>query len=113
MSHFTQDQQKYETNAFDSLACLIKDCFYPKSWLNAVKTQKLPNWAVQFGKPEVPIFLARVSHTGLKKVYCVKQKANSNEGSNMDTQDEKLMFTNDKKQQKSVNGNLGARTRGA
>jgi hypothetical protein len=48
----------------------------------------------------------------LKKVYRVKQKANSNEGSNLDAYDEKLMFANDKKQQKSVDGNLGARTGG-
>jgi hypothetical protein len=42
----------------------------------------------------------------------VRQKANSNEGSNLDAQDEKKMFENDKKQQKLADGNSGARTGG-
>jgi hypothetical protein len=41
-----------------------------------------------------------------------RKKANSNEGSNLDAQDEKLIFANVKKQQKSVDSNSGARTGG-
>jgi hypothetical protein len=48
----------------------------------------------------------------LKKVYRAKQKDNSNEGSSLDAHDEKLMFANDKKQQKSADGNSRARTGG-
>jgi hypothetical protein len=40
----------------------------------------------------------------------VKQKANSNKGLNLNTQDEKSMFANDKKQQQSADINSGART---
>jgi hypothetical protein len=103
---------KHEPNAFDSLAHPRKDRFYPKSRLNTAKTQEQINWIVQFGNPEVLVFLARVGHTGLKMVYRVKQKANSNESSNLDAQDEKSMFANDKKQQKSTDGNPGAGTGG-
>jgi hypothetical protein len=67
---------------------------------------------VWFGNPEVPVFPARVGHTSLKKAYRPKQKANSNEGSNLDAQNEKLIFVNDKKQQQWADGNLGAGTRG-
>jgi hypothetical protein len=42
----------------------------------------------------------------------VKQKANLNESLNLNTQDEKPIFTNDKKQQQSANSNSGGRTRG-
>jgi hypothetical protein len=42
----------------------------------------------------------------------MKQKANSNEGSNLDSQNEKSMFANNKKQQKLADGNSGARTKG-
>jgi hypothetical protein len=42
----------------------------------------------------------------------MKQKTNSNEGSNLNAQDGKPMFLNDKKQQKSADGNSGARTGG-
>jgi hypothetical protein len=45
-----------------------------------------------------------------KKVYRVKQKANSNEGLNLDTHDEKPIFANDKKQQQSTDISLAART---
>jgi hypothetical protein len=54
----------------------------------------------------------QVGHIGLKKVYLVKQKTNSNEGLNLNTQDEKPIFANDKKQQQSADSNLGARTGG-
>jgi hypothetical protein len=63
------------------------------------KTQEQPNWMVRFGNPEVSVFLARVGHTSLKKAYCPKKKTNSNEGSNLDAQHEKLIFANNKKQQ--------------
>jgi hypothetical protein len=42
----------------------------------------------------------------------VKQKANSNEGLNLDAQDKKSIFANDKKQQQSADSNLGARNGG-
>jgi hypothetical protein len=42
----------------------------------------------------------------------VKQKANSNEGLNLNTQYEKMIFANDKKQQTSVDSNSVARTEG-
>jgi hypothetical protein len=42
----------------------------------------------------------------------VKQNANSNGGLNLNTQDEKPMFTNDKKHQQSTDINLAARTGG-
>jgi hypothetical protein len=42
----------------------------------------------------------------------VKQKANSGESLNLNTQDEKLIFTNDKKQQQSADSNSGAWTGG-
>jgi hypothetical protein len=58
------------------------------------------------------VFLARVCHTGLKKAYCPNQKANSNEGSNLDAQNEKSIFANDKKEQQLADGNSGARTGG-
>jgi hypothetical protein len=45
-------------------------------------------------------------------VYCVKQKTNSNESLNLNTHDEKPIFTNDKKQQPSADSNSGARTGG-
>jgi hypothetical protein len=104
---------KHEPNIFDSSVHLRKDRFYPKSRLNAAKTQEQPNRIVRFGNPEVPIFPARVGLIGLKKVYRLKQKVNSNEGSNLDAKNEKLMFANDKKQQQSTDGNSGTRTRGA
>jgi hypothetical protein len=63
---------KHKPNAFDSSAHPIKDHFYLKSQLNAAKTQEQPNRIVYFGNPEVPIFPARVGHTGLKKVYHVR-----------------------------------------
>jgi hypothetical protein len=90
---------KHEPNAFDRSANPRKDCLYSKSRLNAGKTQEQPNWTFRFGNPEVPIFPARVGHKGLSKVYCVKQKANSNESLNLNTHDEKSIFANDKKQQ--------------
>jgi hypothetical protein len=80
--------------------------------LNAVKTQEHPNWTFRFGNSEVMVFPARVGHTGLKKIYCMKQKVNSNEGLNLDAHDGKSMFANDKKQQKPAHSNPGARTRG-
>jgi hypothetical protein len=46
-------------------------------------------------------------------VYRVKKKANSNESLNLDAQDEKSIFANNKKQQQSTDSNLGARTGGA
>jgi hypothetical protein len=49
---------------------------------------------------------------GPKKDYHSKQKVNSNEGSNLDAQNEKLMFANDKKKQQLSDGNSGARTGG-
>jgi hypothetical protein len=58
------------------------------------------------------VFLARVCHTGLKKAYRPNQKANSNEGSNLDAQNEKSIFANDKKEQQLADGNSGARTGG-
>jgi hypothetical protein len=42
----------------------------------------------------------------------VKHKANSNESLNLNTQDEKLIFANNKKQQQSTDSNSGARTGG-
>jgi hypothetical protein len=109
---FYSRSAKYESNAFDSSARPRKVCFYPKSRLNVVKTQEQSNRTFRFENPEVQVFLAQVSHTTMKKVYHAKQKANSNEGSNLDVQDEKLMFANDKKQQKLADGNSGARTGG-
>jgi hypothetical protein len=103
---------KHEPNAFDTSARPRKDRFYPKSRLNVAKTQEQLNRTVQFGNPELSIFPARVSHKGLKKVYRVKHKANSNESLNLNTQDEKLIFANNKKQQQSANSNSGARTGG-
>jgi hypothetical protein len=103
---------KHEPNAFYSSARPRKDHFYPKSRLNAAKTQEQPNQTVRFGNSEVPVFLARVGYTGLKNVYCVKQKANSNEGLNLDAHDEKPIFANDKKQQQLADSNSGARAGG-
>jgi hypothetical protein len=103
---------KHEPNAFDSSAHPRKDRLYPKRQLNATKTQEQPNWNVQFGNPEVLVFPAQVGHIGLKKVYRVKQKTNSNESLNLNIQDEKPMFTNDKKRHQSTDSNSGARTGG-
>jgi hypothetical protein len=103
---------KHEPNAFDSSARPRKDRFYRKSQSNAVKTQEQPNRIVQFGNLEVLVFPARVGHTGMKKAYRPKQKANSNEGSNLDAHNEKSMFANDRKQENSAIGNSGARTGG-
>jgi hypothetical protein len=103
---------KHEPNAFDSSAHPRKGHFYPKSWSNAAKTQEQPNRIVRFGNLEVPVFPTRVGHTGLKKVYHVKQKTNSNEDSNLDAQNEKSMFANDKKQQQLADGSSGARIGG-
>jgi hypothetical protein len=103
---------KHELNTFDRSAHPRKDRFYPMSKLDATKTQEQPNRTFWFRNPDVPVFPARVDHIGLKKVYRAKQKANSNEGLNLDVQDEKSMFANDKKQQKSADSNSGARTRG-
>jgi hypothetical protein len=103
---------KHEPDAFDRSACPRKDRFYPKSWLNAAKTHEQPNRTFQFGNLEVLVFPARVGHTGLKKVCHAKQKANANEDLNLNTQDEKSMFANDKKQQQSTDINSDARTGG-
>jgi hypothetical protein len=103
---------KHKPNAFDSSSRPRKDHFYQKSRLNAVKTQEQPNRTIWFRNSEVSVFPARVGHTGLKKAYHPKQKVNSNEGSNLEAQNEKPMFANDKKQQKLADGNLGARTGG-
>jgi hypothetical protein len=80
--------------------------------MNAAKTQEQPNRTVRFGNTEVLVFPARVGHTGLKKAYRPKQKANLNEGSNLDKHNEKPTFSNDKKQQQSTDGNSGGRTGG-
>jgi hypothetical protein len=45
-------------------------------------------------------------------VYRVKKKVNSNESLNLDAQDEKPIFANNKKQQQSTDSNLDARTGG-
>jgi hypothetical protein len=103
---------KHEPNAFDNSAHPRKDRFYPKSQLNAGKTQEQTIRTFWFGNLEVPVFPARDGHIGLKKVYHVKQKANSNEGFNLDAQDEKAKFANDKKQQKLDDSNSGARIGG-
>jgi hypothetical protein len=103
---------KHEPNAFHSSVHPRKDRFCPKSRLNAAKTQEQPNWTVRFGNPEVPVFPARVGYTGLKKAYRPKQKTNLNEGSNLDEQNEKPMFVNDRKQQNSADCNSGARIGG-
>jgi hypothetical protein len=42
----------------------------------------------------------------------MKQKANSNESLNLNTQYEKPVFANDKKQQQLANSNSGGRTGG-
>jgi hypothetical protein len=42
----------------------------------------------------------------------VKHKANSSESLNLNIQDEKPIFANNKKQQQSADSNLGARTGG-
>jgi hypothetical protein len=42
----------------------------------------------------------------------VKHKTNSNESLNLNTQDEKLIFPNNKKQQQSTDSNSGVRTGG-
>jgi hypothetical protein len=76
---------------------LEKDRFYPKNRLSAAKTQEQPNRTFRFGNPEVPVFPALVGRIGLKNVYHAKQKANSNEGLNLNTQES--IFSNDKKQQ--------------
>jgi hypothetical protein len=110
---FYPRSSEHELNRFDRLACPRKDRFYPKSQLNAVKIQEQPNRKFQFGNPEVLVFLARVGHTGLKKVAHGKQKANSNEGLSLNTQDEKPIYANDKKQEQTTDINSGARTWGA
>jgi hypothetical protein len=103
---------KHEPNAFDSSMHPRKDRFYPKSRLNAAKTQEQPNWTVRFMNLEILVFPAPIGHTGLKKAYHLKQKANSNEGSILDAQNEKLIFAKDKKQQQLADGNSVARTWG-
>jgi hypothetical protein len=94
MCHFTQDRQSI------SQMHLIVQCVLEKTA------------SIQFGNPEVSIFPARVGHTCLKKAYRSEKKANANEGSNLDAQNEKLIFENDKKQQQSADDNSGARTGG-
>jgi hypothetical protein len=101
---------KHESNAFDRSAHPTKDRFYPKSRLNAVKIQEQPNQTFRFGNPKVSVFPAQVGHKGLKRVYHMKQKANSNESFNLNTHDEKPIFANNKKQQQSINSNSGGRT---
>jgi hypothetical protein len=102
---------KHEPNAFDRSVHPRKDRFYPKSRLNATKIQEQPNQTFQFGNPEVSVFPARVGHIGLKKAYHVKQKPNSNESLNLNTQGEKSIFANEKKQQQLADSNSCARTR--
>jgi phage repressor protein C with HTH and peptisase S24 domain len=70
-------------------------------------------------KPNIPVWESGGSGSPssswpqrTKKVYRVKQKANSNESLNLNTQDEKPIFADDKKQQ-LANSNLGGKTRGA
>jgi hypothetical protein len=103
---------QHEPNAFDRSERPRKDRFYLKNQLNAAKTQEQPDQTFQFGNLEVLVFPAQVGHKGLKKVYRVKQKANSNESLNLNTQDEKPIFANDKKQQQPANSNSGSRTGG-
>jgi hypothetical protein len=74
--------------------------------------QRKPRNGLRFGNPEILVFPARVGHKGLKNVYRVKQKANLNESLNLNTQDKKPIFSNDKKQQQSANSNSGGRTEG-
>jgi hypothetical protein len=57
----------HEPNAFDRSARPREDRLYPKSQLNAMKTQGEPNRTFRFGNPEVPVFPARVGHTRLKR----------------------------------------------
>jgi hypothetical protein len=54
---------KHEPNAFHRSAHSRKDRFYPKSRLNAAKTQEQPNRTFWFGNMEVPVFLAQVGYT--------------------------------------------------
>jgi hypothetical protein len=49
---------KHELNAFDSSVHPIKDHFYPKNQLNAMKTQEQPNRTIRSGNLDVPIFPA-------------------------------------------------------
>jgi hypothetical protein len=49
-----------ELNAFDRSVHPRKDCFYPKNWLSAAKTQEQPNRTFWFENPKVPVFPARV-----------------------------------------------------
>jgi hypothetical protein len=109
---FYPRSSEHEPNTFDRSACPRKDHFYPKNQLNAAKTHEQPNWKFWFRNLEALIFPARVGHTRLKKVYRGKQKTNSNESLSLNTQDEKPIFANDKKQQQSTNINSGARTWG-
>jgi hypothetical protein len=56
----------HKSNTFNSLAHSKKDRFYPKSRLNAAKTQERPKRTVRFGNLKVLVFPTRVGHTGLK-----------------------------------------------
>jgi hypothetical protein len=103
---------KHEPKTFDSSTLPRKYRFYPKSRSNVAKTQEQPNRTVWFGNLDVLVFPARVGHTGLKRVHRVKQKANSNESLNLNTQGEKPIFANDKKQQQLADSNSCARTGG-
>jgi hypothetical protein len=103
---------EHEPNAFYRPAHPRKDLSYPKNQLSAVKTEEQPNRKFQFWDMEVLFSPAQVGHTGLTKVYLVKQKANSNGGLNLNTHDENPMCVNDKKKQQSTDINSGAWTGG-
>jgi hypothetical protein len=105
---------EHESNAFDRLAQRRKDNFYQKFWFSQEQPNQKScseNQKFRFGNPEVLVFPTWVSHIELKRVYHVKQKPNSNEGLNQNTQDGKMICENDNKQQQSTDINLGPRTR--
>jgi hypothetical protein len=70
-------------------------------------------------KPNIPVWESGGSGSPssswpqrTKKVYRVKQKANSNESLNLNTHDKNPIFVNNKKQQQLANSNSGGRTGG-
>jgi hypothetical protein len=87
---------KHEPNAFDSSSHLRKDCFYLKS-VECSENQGTTKLDTPVLKSRGSIFPSSSWPHRTKKVYRAKQNANSNDGSNLDAQDEKPMFANDKK----------------
>jgi hypothetical protein len=101
---------EHELNAFDRSAHPRKRSLLSKESVKCSKNSGTAKSNVSIWESGSSSFPSSSWSHKTEKCYHAKQKANSNEGLNLNTQDEKSIFSNDKKQQQSANINSSART---